>query len=203
MSEIMACHECDLITQIPPIPPRGSVHCPRCGSVLARSKPNSIERSLSLALASLILFFVAISFPFLAMKSGGFEQQTNLITGVWLLYKQDMGGMATVVMLTCLLFPFLQISGLLYVLTPIYLNRRAPNAIQVFRLVQKLQPWSMMEVFMLGVLVSLVKLAKLAEIIPGTSLWAFALLIFVTAAQVSVLDPHKVWEALGGPNGSS
>lgn len=202
MSTLMACHECDLLTQLPALPPRGAAYCTRCGSLLVRSKQNSIERSLALALASLILFVVAVSFPFLAMKTGGFEQQSNLITGVWLLYAQDMAGMATVVFLTCLLFPVLQISALLYVLLPIYLKRRVPLAIQTFRLVKKLQPWCMTEVFMLGVLVSLVKLAKLAEIIPGTSLWAFALLIIASTAQVTVLDSHEVWEALDTSDGS-
>jgi paraquat-inducible protein A len=136
------------------------------------------------------------------MKTGGFEQQSNLVTGVWLLYAQGMAGMATVVLLTCLLFPLLQISSLLYVLLPIYLKRRVPLAMQTFRCVKKLQPWCMTEVFMLGILVSLVKLAKLAEIIPGTSLWAFALLIITSTAQVTVLDSHRVWEALEVPHGS-
>ena len=193
MSVLMACHGCDLLTQVPPLPRRGAAYCPRCGSLLLRSKPNGIERSLALVLASMILFAVAMSFPFLAMKSGGFEQQTNLITGVYLLYLQGMEGLATVVVLTCLLFPLLQMTGLLYVLLPLYLKKRVPRAVQVFRFVQHLQPWSMMAVFMIGILVSLVKLAKLAAIIPGISLWAFALLIFTTAAQTAVLDTHKVW----------
>jgi paraquat-inducible protein A len=167
-----------------------------------RSKPNSIERSLALTLSSLVLFAVAISFPFLAMKTGGFEQQSNLVTGVWLLYEQGMGEMATVVLLTCLVFPLLQIVGLLYILLPIYLKRRVPYAIQTFRTINNLLPWCMTEVFMLGILVSLVKLAKLAKIIPGISLWAFVLLIITSAAQISVLDQHQVWEELEAPDGS-
>ena len=202
MSTLMACHECDLLTQIPPLPSRGSAYCGRCGSVLVQSKPNSIERSLALTLSSLVLFVVAISFPFLAMKTGGFEQQSSLVTGVWLLYKQGMGEMATVVLLTCLVFPLLQIVGLLYILLPIYLKRSVPYAIQTFRTINSLLPWCMTEVFMLGILVSLVKLAKLAEIIPGISLWAFVLLIITSAAQISVLDQHQVWEELGATDGS-
>ena len=196
MSTLMACHECDLLTQVPPLPSRGSAYCVRCGSLLMRSKPNSIERSLALTLSSLVLFAVAISFPFLAMKTGGFEQQSNLVTGVWLLYAQGMNGMATVVLLTCLVFPFMQIVGLLYILLPIYLKRSVPFSIQIFRTIHNLLPWCMTEVFMLGILVSLVKLAKLAQIIPGISLWAFVLLIFTSAAQISTLDSHQIWEEL-------
>jgi len=201
MTTLMACHECDLLTRVPPLPLRGAAYCRRCGSVLMRSKPNSIERSLALTLSSLVLFGVAISFPFLAMKTGGFEQQSSLVTGVWLLYKQGMGEMAAVVLLTCLVFPLVQIVGLIYILLPIYLKRSVPFAIQVFRTINNLQPWCMTEVFMLGILVSLVKLAKLAQIIPGISLWAFVLLIITSAAQISVLDSHQVWEELEATDG--
>jgi paraquat-inducible protein A len=167
-----------------------------------QSKPNSIERALALTLSSLVLYAVAISFPFLAMKTGGFEQQSNLVTGVWLLYAQKMNGMATVVLLTCIVFPLIQIVGLLYILLPIYLKRSVPFAVQIFRTINSLLPWCMTEVFMLGILVSLVKLAKLAEIIPGISLWAFVLLIITSAAQISVLDQHQVWEKLGATDGA-
>ena len=130
MSALMACHGCDLLTQ-PPLPRRGGADCPPCGTPLLRSKPNSIERSLALVLASMVLFAVAISFPFLSMKTGGFEQQTNLITGVRLLYLQGMNFLATVVLLTCILFPLLQMVGLLYVLLPFFLKRRVPRSVNM------------------------------------------------------------------------
>jgi paraquat-inducible protein A len=196
MSAMMACHECDLLSQLPALPVRGSAYCPRCGSILVSSKPNSIERSLALSFASLILFVVAVSFPFLAMDAGFFAQQSSLATGVWLLYEQGMSGLATVVLLTCLIFPLLQIVGLIYVLLPIYLQQKVPLAVPVFRTIKKLQPWCMPEVFLLGIAVSLVKLAKLAVIIPGISLWAFILLIITSTAQISFLDAHQVWESL-------
>ena len=196
MSNLMACHECDLLTQLPPLPPRGSAHCPRCGCVLLRSKPNSIERTLALTFACLVLYCVAVSFPFLALDTGIFVQQSNLLTGVQLLYAQGMSTLATIVLLTCLIFPLLQMLGLLYVLLPLQSGRRLPAAKQVFRVIQHLKPWNMIEVFMIGVLVALVKLIKLAAVVPGISLWAFALLIFLSAALNSVLDTHLVWERL-------
>jgi len=196
VSNLIACHECDLLTELPQLPAGGSAYCPRCGCLLQRDKPNSIEKTLALTFAGLILFIVAVSFPFLAMKAGGFEQQSNLLTGVWLLLEQKMVLLAMVVMLTCVLFPLVGMLGILYVLLPLFFQRRLPHACVVFRMVRHLQPWAMMEVFMLGILVSLVKLGKLAEVIPGISLWAFAVLIFVLAAQMAVLDPHQVWEKL-------
>lgn len=148
-------------------------------------------------MTNLILFAIAVNFPFLAMQSNGFEQQATLISGVWLLHNQGMNLLAVVVLLTCLLFPLIQMVGLLYILLPLHFDRRLPASTKIFIWVQKLQPWNMMEVFMLGTLVSLVKLAKLAEIIPGLSLWALGLLIFTTAAQSYLLDRHLIWDKLG------
>jgi paraquat-inducible protein A len=65
---------------------------------------------------------------------------------------------------------------------------------RIFRFVQRLHPWSMMEVFMLGILVSIVKLAGMASMVPGISLFAFLVLIFVLAGSMASLDPHLIWE---------
>ena len=90
--------------------------------------------------------------------------------------------------------PGLQLSGLLYVLLPLKCNRMAPQVAPVFRFVLLLQPWSMMEVFMLGILVSVFKLGKMATIVPGLALWSFALLILVLAGAAASLDPRVVWD---------
>ncbi len=193
---LVACHQCDLVQQIPPLPDRSAARCSRCGAILWRAKVNSLDRTLALLLAGLTLFSVACSFPFLALRSGGIIQETALLTGVKNLYLQGRPGLATLVLLTCVLVPLTQMLGLLYVLAPLKLNIRAPYASRVFRWHHALQPWGMMEVFMLGILVALVKLTAMATIIPGLALIAFALLIFTLAAMLSVLEPHQIWEKL-------
>ena len=193
---LLACHECDLVHNIPPIPARASARCVRCGSVLLRGKPNSIDRTLAFALAGLILFVVACTFPFLAMENAGIVQETALLTGVYNLYEQKMHALATLVLLTCVLVPLVQILGLLYIMIPLKRNRPIRDAVPVFRLYLHLQPWGMMEVFLLGILVALVKLGKMATIVPGIAVIAFGILIFVLAAAFTALDPHLVWERL-------
>jgi paraquat-inducible protein A len=95
---------------------------------------------------------------------------------------------------TTLVAPGIQLVGLLYILLPLRFNRISPGLFQVFRLFRSLQPWGMMEVFMLGILVSIVKLAKMAQIVPGTAAFSFMALIFVLAAATASLDPHEVWD---------
>ncbi|MGB7971285.1 MAG: paraquat-inducible protein A [Candidatus Deferrimicrobiaceae bacterium] len=193
---LLACHECDLVHKIPPIPARSAARCVRCGALLYRSKPDSIDRTIALTLAGIVLFIVACSFPFLTMKNAGIVQKTALLTGVYNLYEQGLPGLATLVFLTCVLVPLVQMLVLLYIMIPLKQNRTARYSIPMFRIFLHLQPWGMMEVFLMGILVALVKLGKMATIVPGLSVLAFGLLIFVLAAVFSSLDPHLVWERL-------
>jgi paraquat-inducible protein A len=196
MKSLIACHECDLLLRIPPVPEGRVALCSRCGAVLFRPKRNSLDRTLALNLTGVLLYAVAISFPFLAMKTQGIIREAALLTGMKVLYQQEMGGLALVVTLTCILFPLIEMLSLLYILLPLKFGRKLPGAVRLFHSVQVLKPWGMMEVFMLGILVSMVKLAKMATIIPGTALWAFVLLIFVLAGSAVSLDSHLVWEKL-------
>jgi paraquat-inducible protein A len=194
MQSLIACHECDMIQRIKPLPKNGVANCARCGAVLHRHKPNSIERTVALSLAGLVLFVLASSFPFLALKMEAQVHQTSLITGIRVLYNQGMQALAILVLITTILAPLVQLLGMLYVLVPLRFHRKPPKFAQVFRLICSLQPWSMMEVFMLGILVSVVKLAKMAQIVPGLAIFSFFTLIVVLAAATVSLDPHAVWE---------
>jgi paraquat-inducible protein A len=193
---LIACHDCDLIHCFGPVPDGSAATCSRCGAMLYQNKRDSLERTLALTVTGLILFMVANTFPFLGLKLQAQVHETILITGIKELYHQGMWILATVVLLTTIVMPALQMLGLLYVLLPIKLNRIPWKLREVFRIVQFLRPWAMMEVFMLGILVSIVKLAKMATIVPGIAAFAFMALIFVLAASLAVLDSHAVWERI-------
>jgi len=193
-NSLIACHECDLLHRIKPLPDGGVAQCIRCGAVLYRQKRDSLDRTLSLTIAALILFVVANTYPFLALKSAGLVQQTTLITGTKELYAHGMEVLALLVLFTTILAPLVHLIGMLYVLLALKLNWLPRNLPRVFRLVQRLQPWGMLEVFMLGILVSVVKLAKMAKIVPGIALYSFLVLIFVMAASSASLDPHLIWK---------
>lgn len=194
MESIIACHECDLLHQRQPLPPGGTAKCVRCGAVLYRSKPNSLDRVLALTAAGLVLFVVANLYPFLTFRLEAQKQETTLITGIVELYNQGMWIVAGVVLLTSIVMPLLELIGMLYVLLPLKFNMRPWKLPVFFRMVRSFKPWGMMEVFMVGILVAFVKLSKMATIIPGIALYAFMALIFVLAASAAALDPHIVWD---------
>jgi paraquat-inducible protein A len=191
------CHACDLPSRVGDVPEGGTARCPRCGSVLYRRIRDSLDRTLALALGGLFLFIAANAFPFLAMKMQGSVTHTTLSTGVRALYEQGTPIVASLVLLTTIVAPLLQISSLIYVLGPLRLGIRVPGQVRVFRLLRAVQPWSMMEVFIMGILVSLVKLVGMAQIVPGIALWSFVLLIPVLAAATSSLDAEWVWRRVG------
>ena len=201
---LIACHECDLLHRPTAVnwPERPSkrrtntfvAKCSRCGCVLYRRKYNSLDRTLALTLASLILIIIANIFPFMAFEMGVKIRQTTLITGITELYKQGWPELAGLVMLTTIVAPFIQVMGMLYILLPLRANRLAPKFTTIFRFVRSMQQWSMLEIFMLGILISLVKLAKMAKIVPGVALFALMALIFVQAAAINALDPDIVWK---------
>lgn len=192
---VLACQNCDLLTR--PSGQAGLVSlCPRCGAVLYRWKRNCIDRPLALSFCGLVLFAIALTNPFLAMKSGGFVQETTLLTGVIELWKQHLFALGGLVLLTCVGIPLLQLMGLIYILVPLKMRLRPPGAVPIFRIIQHLQAWAMMEVFLIGILVALVKLAKMASIIPGTAVMALGLLTLVITAAMTTLDPPLIWERL-------
>jgi paraquat-inducible protein A len=164
---------------------------------LYREKKDSLDRTLSLTIAGVILFIVANTYPFLALEKEGLVQETTLITGVKTLYAQGMESLALLVLLTSILVPLVQLVGMLYVFVPLKFNRVPRKLALVFRFIRHLQPWGMMEVFMVGILVSVVKLGKMAKIVPGLALYSFVVLIFILAAAAGSLDPRIVWDRLG------
>ena len=194
MQELVACHDCDLLQRVGDLPSGGTARCIRCGAVLLQHKRNSVDRTLAFALAGLVLFFLANAFPFLAMKIGAQIRHTTLITGIRELYHQGTQVIAVLVFFTTILVPITQMMSMLYILIPIKYERVPRRLPHVVRFVRILQPWSMMEVFMVGILVSVVKLAKMAKIIPGIALYSFLALIFVLAAMTASLDAHLIWE---------
>ncbi|MBI5185849.1 MAG: paraquat-inducible protein A [Nitrospinae bacterium] len=194
---MIACHECDFLHRVQPVPSGGKALCVRCGAVLYQNIPNSVERALALNLAALMLFIMANAFPFLSLKLSGRIEENILLSGSLALYRMGMGELGLLVFLTSFLFPLLSIACMLYILFPLRLGRRPARMARVYRVAQAIAPWSLIGVFMLGVLISFVKLMDLAEIIPGVSLFSFAGLLAAFSAANANMDASAIWPRMG------
>ncbi|NKB80537.1 MAG: paraquat-inducible protein A [Nitrospirales bacterium] len=196
LEALIACHNCDLLHQRRFLQHGEWASCTRCGACLYQHKQDSLNRTLSLTLSSFILIIGANVFPFMTFKLQGRVQEALLLTGVQELYLQEMGVLAILVLAVGVLFPLLKIFGILYVLLPLKLGRRSWKAIPVFRFVETLHPWAMMEVYLLGVIVAYVKLVDFATIVLGSSLYAFVGLILTMAAADAFMDSESIWDEL-------
>jgi paraquat-inducible protein A len=193
---LIACHECDLLHRRQPLPEGRLAKCTRCGTVLYQTKSNSLNRTLALTISALVFLTLANTFPFLGLKMEGQHQETILLTGILELNQQGMLEMAILVFTTTMLLPAMQLLGMLYILLPLKYNIIPFQLPRVYRFYQMIKPWSMMEVFMLGILVSAAKLSDLATVVPGVAVYSFMILIFLLAAITWSLDPHLIWEKL-------
>jgi paraquat-inducible protein A len=194
---LIACHECDFLQRETDAPPGAAVRCVRCNALLYRMpRPGDIERAIALLAGALVLFVIANSFPILTMEVQGSHTQASVLDAVHALWDRGRGLVAILVFATGFLLPLVQILGMLAVLLPFWRKRRHAYLAPALRVVQAAGPWSMTEVFMLGVLVSLVKLAHMATIVPGIAMWAFFALIFILPAAANALDVHTLWKRM-------
>ena len=195
---LIACHECDLLHRIVQFPEGGTGMCSRCGAVLVSHKRDSLDRSLALTITGIILFFMANAYPLLEIKSGSLYQATTIIGSVEVLFRAGMWQIGCLVFLTAFFLPLLDLMSRLYILIPLKMNKKPWKPSSILSLIQSINPWGMMEVFMLGILVSVVKLVKMMKVIPGISLFALVLLIFVLAGIAASFDTHLAWEKVEG-----
>jgi len=191
--ELIACHECDHLHRYAPIPVGARADCEHCGSLLYRHIPDSLNRSLALYIAALALFVMANCFPFLSLTLGGRVVDNILLSGAWAMYEMGMGELGLLIFFTSIGFPLITILGMLYLLISVRLGYVPPAMGPVYRLAEVVTPWSLVSVFMLGVLIAIVKLQDIANVIIGTSFYALSALLIIYAAARANFDPRVIW----------
>ena len=195
LPDTIVCDGCDAVYTRAKLRRREVAHCPRCGTELDRHAGTQRQRMLPLTVAGLIMFAIANLFPIVEIEIRGLHSQVTLAGAIVTLTGENMSVVALLVLVTTLLFPLLQLLFLLWLLVPLQRHRRVRGFAWMVRAMQSLRPWGMVEVFLLGVLVALVKLSGLATVIPGPALWAFmALTVLLTA--ILAFDPRGFWEML-------
>jgi paraquat-inducible protein A len=195
-STLVACLDCDLLQRIPDVPLGASVRCPRCDKELWRHKPDSLNRTFALTIAALVLYIIANTIPMLGLRAVGREAFTTVIGGAHQLWLDGDPAVAVLVLLTAVVAPALQIGFSLLILIG---SRRERPPFWVGLFLQHLhltRTWSMIEVMLLGVLVSLTKIAEYATVLPGVALFTLFALVVVLAAMQSSFDPREVWQRI-------
>ena len=193
---LAACPDCDLLIKKTWDAKGRKSSCPRCGSVLYSPRKNSVERTLALSLTGLILFFPAMLLPVMMLDAMGHTMATNLVHGISVLFKSGFHGVAILVLLTGVAVPFIKLLVLFVVSLSIQLKSTSTLPILFFRLYQFLDEWGMLEIYMLGILVSIIKLKDLAQLSYGMGLFCFTGLLMITVCTAISLDEHRYWSLM-------
>ena len=193
---VVACLDCDLLQRIPEVPVGASVRCPRCDKELWRHKPDSLNRTFALTLGALALYIIANAVPMLGLHAVGREAFTTVIGGAEQLWRDGDQLVAVLVLFAAVLAPALQIAFLLLIVIGCR-RERPPFWVGIFlRHLHLTRTWSMIEVMLLGVLVSLTKIAEYATIIMGEAFFALFALVVLLAAIQTCFDPREVWQRI-------
>jgi paraquat-inducible protein A len=193
--KLIACHDCDLLQWEISLKPGCAASC-SCGAVLYRNATDSINRTLALTFAALVLFVIANIFPIFAIESQGGRRAINLLGAVQSLWHQQMQTISLIVFLTTILVPLLELLTMVYLLLPLKFRSIPFGYTLLLRILRVVEPWGMIEVLMLGMLVSLVKLTSSFKVIPGIALWSFGALTFLLAAVAASFSLRDVWVRL-------
>ena len=170
--------------------------CPRCGHVVCQPVYNSIEKSMALAVTGLLLFVPAVSLPLLTLSILGQSEQETMLSGIVVLYQGGYSWVAVLVGLCSVLIPLLKLLLILYITVGLSVKNYCKGLAKSFRLYHRLNTWGMLEVYLLGILVSIVKLLDVAEVVPGIGLYCFGGLLLITVLLSAALDKGAVWEAI-------
>ncbi|MBI2381888.1 MAG: paraquat-inducible protein A [Gammaproteobacteria bacterium] len=198
LDQLHACPACDLLLAAQPLNRGQDACCPRCGEVVRSGRADSLNRAFWISSAGLALFAPAMGLPLLSMTLLGVHEDASLTEAIIALFQAGFPEVASVVAVSALIAPFLNLwlmFGVSWSLKRRYRPRILPS---LLRLNHRIREWSMLEVFLLGILVSIIKLADMSELVVGLGLYCFIGLMLCTLLLESAVDEHDFWQALGG-----
>jgi paraquat-inducible protein A len=199
-SRLIACHDCELVLRVAPGRPDPH-HCPRCDAVLHRREPQSLQRTMAYLIASAILYVPANLLPVLTLTKLGRGEPSTILAGVVELYDSNMLPLALLVFFASVCVPCLKVVGLLVmvVMTHFRLGAGLFDRTRLFRIIDFIGRWSMIDVFMISILVAIVHFGFLANVDADPGIVAFAGVVILTIFAAESFDPRLMWDAAEAP----
>jgi paraquat-inducible protein A len=195
--DILSCSTCGLRQRVEPLPADRTAECARCGSFRVAGARGSLQATAAFAVAALILYVPANIFPIMRMNFYGAYSENTVWGGVVSLAQHDQWLVAAIVFVASIAIPLVKLAVLLVLVlsTALHGRRLLRERTRIYRFVDVIGPWAMLDVFLLAVLVALVKLGTLATILPGPGLLAFACVVVFTMLASASFDPKLMWRA--------
>ena len=193
--EVVGCPTCGLVQRVPLLRLREESLCCRCGVELEHATSGSTVPTLAFALAALIFYVPANIFPILSMQRYGLHSETTVWQGVVELARSGYWFVAAIVFMASMAVPLVKLAGLFFlgITAQLKTRRWRRQRTLIYRFIDVIGPWAMLDVFMLAVLVALVRLGAVATVLPGRGLLAFTLVVVFTLLASSFFNPRLIW----------
>lgn len=191
-----SCLFCDTLHESVAVEEGEAAHCSRCGHIIYQNRPASLPRALCFSLAALLLFAVSQFLPFLTLEAAGLQRILTLSNSATALIDSGAPILGGSIILFTILAPLFLIVGMIYATLPLMFGRCAPLACQAVKWIYRTEPWNMVEVFLLGVLVSILKLGQVAEVTLNAGFWSFAGVMICIAAALAGVDRRELWDRI-------
>lgn len=195
-ARLRECHSCGQFQMVPALTPGATATCLRCGTVLRRCRTDPLGRSLALNIAALSILAVACLMTLMTVSTAGMVRTANLFSGPEGMGRSGLWPLSIIVLFATVIAPTLKLLAMVYVLVGLRLPRPPRHLRRVYAWVEHLRPWSMVEVYLLGVAVAYTKLIDLVHIDLGVALYALFVLMITMIAADAALDRQAVWEEM-------
>lgn len=201
-ASLISCTTCQLVSRVWQLPVNGRAICPRCGAQLSRRKPNSLARTLALIVAAYILYIPANVYPIMTVISFGEGEPDTILSGVQSLLASGMWPLAVVVFFASIIVPLIKLFGLTFLLVSVHYKWRwrPKQRTILYRITEAVGRWSMIDIFMISILVALVRLEAIATVEPGAAATSFAAVVVLTMFASMSFDPRLIWDAMEKPH---
>ena len=202
-ANLIVCPSCDAVFTVH-VPDKGERSvCSRCHTVLIAPRKRAGMHIITVSLAVVILIFAAAVFPFMSIDAAGAHNQVSILDAALAFQGGPLFVVSLLTAAMILFIPMLRMLLVIYVLTPLVFDRPpARNAKAAFQASERLRPWSMAEIFVLGCAVSLIKISDIADVALGPAFWMFAVLVVLVVVQDTFMCRWSVWNALEQPRTS-
>ncbi|MFS0753440.1 paraquat-inducible protein A [Noviherbaspirillum sp. 1P10PC] len=193
---LASCHSCGMLSRLP-AHARG--HCPRCHARLHARKPDSLSRTWALVILAYILYIPANLLPILESRALLTAESDTIMSGILMFWESGSWMIAGLVFIASIVVPLTKLLALTWLLVSVQLKsrRRALQRTQLFRLVEFVGRWSMLDIYVVALTVTLVQVGTLASIEVGPGALAFGAVVVVTMVAAHTFDPRLIWDAAG------
>ncbi len=195
---LVRCGGCELVSRIRPIPAGAEARCSRCGSVVASRKPYSIQRTWALVIGAFILYIPANLYPVMYVGRLGKSEGDTILSGVQSMFAAGWWAVGSLIFVASITVPFLKLSFLTILLSSVHFRRQlfARQRTYVYKIVEYIGRWSMLDMFVVSLTVALIQLGVVAEVQPGPGATWFAGVVILTMLAAMSFDPRLIWDQL-------